>query len=190
MEQTTPTKTENAGSGTSGYVIGIVILLVLILIGAAYLYYNKNTVMPSVSSGTGSAEGAGATASTSTITATKQKQKVKVNDYVSGEAINKRQLSNYAAWSDLGLKGENAVEDKKVPAKKAKWDQYDAFWGAIDKHFGDPSANEPYVTGFMKGMNLAQKHDLVAIFKDEIQQYLDNDAKLPHWEVTKGQFLK
>ena len=191
MEQQGASKTESTG-GISGYVIGGIVLVVLLLIGAAYLYVSKNTTMPAVSSG--SSGGAGSNASTPTYTSTPTSQiigtKVKVNDYVTGEAINKRQLSNYAPWVDLKLDQKTHDADQSNPAKKAKWDQYGAYWGKINELFGDPSNNEPYVTGFMKGMNLALKHDLVAIFKDSIQQYLDNPAKLPHWEVTKaGQFL-
>ena len=102
MEQQVASKTESTG-GISGYVIGGIVLVVLLLIGAAYLYVSKNTTMPAVSSG--SSGGAGSNASTPTSTSTPTSQiigtKVKVNDYVTGEAINKRQLSNYAPWVDL-----------------------------------------------------------------------------------------
>lgn len=175
---------QQQSSGNNMFLIGGIIVFLLILAGVAYAYFTKNQTMPSVSSGAGGAGGSG-----EGVTGTKTTAKLRVNDYVSGEAINKRQLSNYAPYVDLSF---TADDRKKTDAPtKARISQYDAYWGKIDSLFGDAANNEPYVTGFMKGMNLALKHDLVAIFKDQIQEYLNNDAKLPHWEVTtKGQFLK
>lgn len=115
----------------------------------------------------------------------------KENDYVSGEAIAKRSGGNYNGFQDLGLNQADREKDKKDPIKMGKWNQFDAYWGAIDSNFGSPSTNEPLVTGFMKGMNLSLQRDYVGIFKPYIQKYLDNPAKKFHWEVVAaGEFLK
>lgn len=116
----------------------------------------------------------------------------KGNDYVSGEAIAKRNGGSYKAWQDLGLKGEDREKDKKDPIKMDKWNQYNSFWGKINELFGEPSQNsrESLVRGFLKGMNLSEESSYVGIFKPFIQQYLDNPAHKNHWEVTAGEFLK
>lgn len=116
----------------------------------------------------------------------------KGNDYVSGEAIAKRNGGNYKAWQDLGLNEKDREKDKKDPIKMDKWNQYNSFWGKINELFGEPSQNsrEPLVRGFLKGMNLSEESSYVGIFKPFIQQYMDNPAHKYHWEVSVGEFLK
>jgi len=115
------------------------------------------------------------------------------NDYVSGEAIDKRNSRNYDPYTDttpnsdytqaimdnLGYTPSFSILDS--PKKRAsKRNDAKIKTDAVEK----------YVRGFLKGMNLAPRADYVAIFIPYIKEYLNNPAKLGYDVVAKGQLLK
>lgn len=122
------------------------------------------------------------------------------NDYVSAATVAKRKNGNYEAWNTnpipMNKIAPNAVagvkdRDKSTPEKKARWDSYDSYWGTIKPITGfDPAVEEGYVSGFMKGMNLAQTRANVIAFKQDIIDYVKSPTKTGHWEVSVGQFSK
>ena len=156
---------------------------VVVLIGAGvgiYFMTKKKGEVPSPSS----------LASSSSAPASSSSAPKSGNDYVSSEAIAKRNGASYKGWQDLGLNQADREKDKKDPIKMGKWSQYGAYWGSIDSNLGSVATNEPLVSAFLKGMNLSLQKDYVAIFKPFIQQYIDNPARKNHWEVEVGEFLK
>ena len=113
------------------------------------------------------------------------------NDYVSGAAIAKRKGGNYEGWKDLGLNQANREKDKADPIQMDKWNQFDTFWGTVDSNFGNVAENSSVVSGFLKGMNLPIRKDSVLLFKQFIQEYIDNPVHKKDWEgVAQGEFLK
>lgn len=187
METTTSTATDNGQSFISKYGLWIALAIVL-LIGFANADKIKSmlgmgeTKMPSASSGSNGIDTQQAPA---VATPAAQPKKIVGNDYVSGDAINKVLLGNYEKYKVLIPEGT-----KRLDSNKKLWEKYDGYWGKIDELFGPAKDNEPAVSAFLKGMNLAWRPDYVAIFKDYIQEYINNPAHLSHWEVAVGQFLK
>ena len=104
------------------------------------------------------------------------------NYFVSGAAIDKVVQGKFDKWKDMNK------------------DEYNAFYGKVDQLFGHGKANDKdvpwnvsYAQAFFKGMNLKPIPAYVEIFKNELQEYLNNPAKIPNWEVDStpaGQFLK
>ncbi len=117
---------------------------------------------------------------------------VQLSDYVSNAAVKKKLSGKYLPAVDLIPNG--------VPYDKATKEQqyaYNIYAGKVKELFGEKKDSTgldwqgSWVNGFMKGMNLAYRPDYVAIFKPYITEYLNSDAKMPHWDVkTVGEFIK
>lgn len=179
MENSTSTTQEKGLSKTTIALIA----LAVVGIGAAFLWPLISSMLMPAPTKLGKSDTVPAPAAAPTLPSG--------NDWVSAEAVNKRILGNYAKWTDLGLSEATKEADMKIPAKKAKWDQYYAYWGKINELFGDPAKNniEPLVSGFMKGMDISQTANNVAIFRTYIQEYIDNPTHMYHWELKQGQLL-
>ena len=180
--------TENKSGMSTTLIIGIV-GAILIILGVGYYAIKNMMPSPSASSGGGAAGGDPSNTGSSPSTPSTSTEGTG-GALVSEATKNKRHLSSYQTFKDY-LNGRK----REDPTAKAAWDKYNEYWGQIGKTVAaDPeniSADEPFVTAFMKGMDLDMSAYDVVQFKNEIKQYLANPDKLAHWSIEKvGQFLK
>ena len=129
------------------------------------------------------------------------------NDYVEGAAIDKRNSGTYTSYdssdkvADMASYTQSIVDNMGLTVKETTLNKVEDFIpiAAIfskkrknkrAKETADKAkTDEPYVRGFLKGMNLAARQDYVGIFAPYITKYLSSPAKLPYTQVTVGQFL-
>jgi hypothetical protein len=79
-----------------------------------------------------------------------------------------------------------------VPPNMKTYNEQDIQWGAFAKaiqdEIGNYDQNEPYVHGFLKGLNVEAHPEYVKYYKNEIKKHLAGSKKLPHWLVTAGMY--
>ena len=78
-----------------------------------------------------------------------------------------------------------------VPPHFETYDQnidWGDFASQIKQAIGNYDQNEPYVHGFLKGLNVKPKGAYVKFYSSEIREHLKQAKKLPHWEVNAGMY--
>lgn len=103
------------------------------------------------------------------------------NYFVSGAAIDKAVQGKFDKWKDMSMGEYNALYGK-----------IDSLFGSGKKNDKDVPWNVSYAQAFFKGMNIKPTPSNAEIFKNEIQEYINNPAHLPNWEVDNkpaGYFL-
>ena len=126
------------------------------------------------------------------------------NDYVDGAAIDKRNSGTYTSYdssdkvADMDGYMASIVSNMGLTVKETTLNKVEDFIPIFSKKRKNKRAKEtadkaktaePYVRGFLKGLNLAARQDYVGIFAPYITKYLSSPAKLPYSQVTVGQFL-
>lgn len=144
------------------------------------------------STGGGSGSGAGTGGTTTPDTSGGG---AKSNDYVQGATIDKRNGN-----SDFKPYDANSPDEQGF--KQSISDLFDLspkiknIWTKKHKKRVTNDANnkladtETYVRGFLKGLNLALRADYVGIFGQQLQDYMNNPAKMKEKLVDTGFFLK
>lgn len=78
------------------------------------------------------------------------------------------------------------------PEEYERYDSATVNWGDfahwIGKEFGNYEENEPFIHGFLKGVDVQPKGWYVRKLKKPIREYLNRPDRLPHWEVQKGMY--
>lgn len=78
------------------------------------------------------------------------------------------------------------------PSYMKPWNENGIEWGAfsnaVRQHIGNSETNDPYVLGFLKGLDVSADPAYVKFYKKEIKGHLASNKKLPHWLVNTGMY--